>query len=726
MAKVKLPTIPVGMTVLVQAFLPPRSLPRQPLCPLPRDQENALKKLMLLAGLSLAACQAGGDRTVTSPKDGEWPGYGRTYDEQRYAPLAQITASNVGKLGVAWWSEFDTDRGQEASPLIVDGVLYTSTAWSKVFAFDAKTGKALWSYDPKVPGEKGRDACCDVVNRGVAIWKDRVFVGALDGRLIALDAKTGKPAWSVQTTDVSKPYTITGAPRVVKGKVLIGNGGAEYGVRGYVSAYDARDGKLAWRFYTTPNPGGRPDGAASDAVLKAKADATWSEGAWRQTGGGGTVWDAITYDPKSDLVYVGVGNGTPWNHKLRSGGKGDNLFLSSIVALKPETGEYVWHYQTTPGESWDYTATQQIMVADLPLARGTRRVVMQAPKNGFFYVLDARTGELISAEKYVPVDWAERVDLKTGRPVEAPGARYPAGTTSHQMTNGLGGHNWQPMSFSPKTGLVYIPTMQKRGNYSDAVGFRYTPGAWNHGQNWTIDRPGGRALPQAMDKAIGELVAWDPAAGRARWRVRLDQFWTGGTLATAGDLVFQSAGAHFVAYEAATGRPVWSYDTGAPAVAAPVAYALDGEQYVALMVGWGGAAGMGLDLPRRPGRLLVFRLGGQAKPTPYPEPFSPPPLDLGDAEASTGDADKGSAHFVQFCQVCHRGGVFLPNLSRTPAILSATGFRAIVLDGALAPNGMPPFKTLMSPQDAEDLRAFLLWRAAQTTPAAPAGPNHGG
>ncbi len=685
-----------------------------------------MKKLLLVACVSLAACQAGEDRRVTAPRDDEWPSYGRTYDEQRYAPSDQITAANISTLGVAWWSEFDTDRGQEATPLVVDGVLYTSTAWSKVYAFDAKTGKELWAYDPQVPGAKGRDACCDVVNRGVAIWKGQIYVGALDGRLIALDAKTGKPVWSVQTTDTSKPYTITGAPRVVKGKVLIGNGGAEYGVRGYVSAYDADDGRLVWRFYTTPNPDGRPDSAASDAVLKAKADGTWSDGAWRQTGGGGTVWDAITYDPASDLVYVGVGNGTPWNHKLRSGGKGDNLFLSSIVALNPETGAYVWHYQTTPGESWDYTATQQIMVADLPIGGARRRVVMQAPKNGFFYVLDAKSGQLLSAEKYVPVDWAERVDLKTGRPVEAPDARYPAGTTSHQMTNGLGGHNWQPMAFSPKTGLVYIPTLQKRGNYSDAVAFRYTPGAWNHGQNWTIDRPGGRALPQATDAPIGELVAWDPVAGRARWRARLDQFWTGGALATAGGLVFQAAGSHFVAYDAASGKPVWSYDTLAPAVAAPIAYEIDGESYVALMVGWGGAAGMGMNLPRRPGRLLVFSLGGKVQPPPFPEPYAPPPLDLADGEPPKGDADKGSARYVQYCQVCHRGGVFLPNLSRSPAILSATGFQAIVLDGAMAQTGMPPFKASMSPQDAEDLRAFLLWQAARKAPAAPAGPNHGG
>lgn len=347
---------------------------------------NRLWRWAALVGLALCVSSCGNPgvdaNRIEAAEAGEWLSYGRTYDEQRFSPLDKVNRETVARLGVAWWAEFDTDRGQEATPLIADGVLYTTTAWSKVYAFDAVTGKPLWSYDPKVPGEKGADACCDVVNRGAAIWKGRIYVGTLDGRLIALDAKSGEVAWDVQTTDRTRAYTITGAPRVIKGKVLIGNGGAEYGVRGYVSAYDADSGKLAWRFYTTPNPKGLPDGAASDKVFREKAAATWSDGVWKESGGGGTVWDAITYDPQTGLVYIGVGNGNPWNHKLRSGGKGDNLFLSSIVALKPETGEYVWHYQTTPGESWDYTATQHIMVADLKIGGTARRVVMQAPKNG--------------------------------------------------------------------------------------------------------------------------------------------------------------------------------------------------------------------------------------------------------------------------------------------------------------------------------------------------------
>jgi quinohemoprotein ethanol dehydrogenase len=412
--------------------------------------------IVLAAGamLALGGCQPSGgakpagavttERLVAAGADGaNWMSYGRTYDEQRESPLTKINPENIKSLGLAWYAEFDTNRGQHATPVVVDGVLYTTTNFSKVFAFDVKTGQQKWAYDPQVPGETAFKACCDTVNRGVAVYEGKVFVGSLDGRLIALDAATGKVIWSVVTVDQSKPYTITGAPRVVKGKVLIGNGGAEYGVRGYLSAYNVKDGALAWRFYTTPNPEGKPDGAASDKVLAEKAAQTWGDGKWKTSGGGGTVWDAMAYDPELDLLYFGVGNGSPWNHRIRSGGKGDNLFVSSIVAVKPDTGEYAWHYQTTPGDSWDYTATQHIMLADLTIDGQPRKVLMQAPKNGFFYVLDRATGALISAKPYIPmapenpkappgtpVSWSTGVvDMKTGRPVENPSARYAEGLT---------------------------------------------------------------------------------------------------------------------------------------------------------------------------------------------------------------------------------------------------------------------------------------------------------
>jgi len=423
---------------------------------------------LALAGcavLALAACsrpadaphvaQVDGLRLAAAKEDGRnWLTHGRTYSEQRYSPLDQVRADNVAKLAPAWSLELDTWRGQEATPLVIDGVMYTTTAWSKVVAINAATGEELWQYDPMVPREVAAKGCCDVVNRGLAAWKGRLFLGTLDGRLVAIDAATGKPVWSVQTTDRSLPYTITGAPRVVKGKVIIGNGGAEYGVRGYVTAYDAETGEQAWRFYTVP--GNPADGFESDAMKKAAE--TWF-GEWWKGGGGGTVWDAIVYDPELDLLYIGVGNGSPWNHRQRSEGKGDNLFLSSIVALRPDTGEYVWHYQTTPGETWDYTATQPIILADLTINGEPRKVLMQAPKNGFFYVLDRATGALISARNFVPITWASGVDMATGRPVEDPKARY-AEAPALVVPAPMGAHNWHPMSFSPKTGLVYIPAQE--------------------------------------------------------------------------------------------------------------------------------------------------------------------------------------------------------------------------------------------------------------------------
>ncbi len=360
--------------------------------------------------------------TNANSEPGNWLAHGRTYDESRFSPLTKINADNVGELGLAWYFDTGTDRGLEASPIVVDGVMYTSGSWSVVFANNAKTGELIWSYDPKVPKEWGAKACCDVVNRGVAVWKGRVYVGTIDGRLIALDAVTGEVAFDVNTIDRTKPYTITGAPRIVNDKVIIGNGGAEYGVRGYVTAYDTTSGEQVWRFYTVP---GDPEQPFENPILE-EAAKTWT-GRWWTMGGGGTVWDSMAYDPELNLLYIGVGNGSPWNQFLRSPGGGDNLFLSSVVALNPDTGEYVWHYQTTPGDTWDYTATQHMILADLMIEGEVRKVIMQAPKNGFFYVLDRVTGEFISADAYVPITWATSVDPETGRPVETEeNARYQA------------------------------------------------------------------------------------------------------------------------------------------------------------------------------------------------------------------------------------------------------------------------------------------------------------
>ena len=597
-----------------------------------------IKRLAIIVALSglLAVCgqmtggKAGnvdGARITAANGNGDWLSVGRTYDEQRFSPLTKVDTKSVGQLGLAWYHEFDTDRGQEATPVIVDGVMYTTTAWSKVFAFDAKTGAEKWSFDPKVDGSKGYDACCDVVNRGVAVWKGKVYFGTLDGRLIALDAATGKPVWSTQTTDNSQPYTITGAPRIIKDKVMIGNGGAEYGVRGYLSAYDAATGKMVWRFYTTPNKDGKPDGAASDKIMAEKGNATWFGNGWKETGGGGTVWDSMAYDPNLDILYVGVGNGSPWNRIMRSDDKGDNIFLSSILALKPDTGEYVWHYQTTPGESWDYTATQHIILADLTVNGAPRKVLMQAPKNGFFYVLDRATGALISAKNFVPVTWATGVDPKTGRPIENPAARYQK-APALQFPGPLGAHNWHPMSFNPKEGLVYIPAQLDPFAYTNLPGYKHKQGGWNLGLDFLANAfPDDKAQIKGLKAMFrGQLIAWDPVAQKARWTVEHPYFWNAGIMSTAGGLVFQGNGeGELVAYDAANGAKLWSYKTENGIVAAPSTYEIDGEQYVAVMVGYGGGAPTSAsavlrDRPRLPGRLMVFKLGGKAVAKPYDIP----------------------------------------------------------------------------------------------------------
>ncbi|MBL4864991.1 MAG: PQQ-dependent dehydrogenase, methanol/ethanol family [Pseudomonadales bacterium] len=380
-----------------------------------------------------------------------WLSHGRTYSEQRYSPLDKVNDSNAAELGLAWYYDIPIKRGMEATSLVIDGRLYTTSGWSNVYALDAKTGKELWTFDPQVPREWGRYACCDVVNRGVAAWGDNLYLGTIDGRLIAIDAGSGKEVWSTLTIDPSNPYTITGAPRIIDGKVIIGNGGAELGVRGYVTAYDADTGKELWRFYTVP---GNPADGFEDDTQKMAAE-TW-KGEWWKSGGGGTVWDAMAYDPELDLLYIGVGNGTPWDRDIRSPGGGDNLFLSSVVALKADTGKYAWHYQTTPGDSWDYTATQSIVLADLEIDGTQRKVLMQAPKNGYFYVIDRKTGELISANNYVPVNWSTGVDLSSGRPNEVAAARYPDPDKPFlQFPSPFGGHN-----------CILCPTAQKQALFT--------------------------------------------------------------------------------------------------------------------------------------------------------------------------------------------------------------------------------------------------------------------
>jgi len=686
---------------------------------------------MVAPGVVDAAGPVNGERITNARNEpGNWLTHGGSYFEQRFADLGQITADNVGDLGLAWSVDLDTSRGQEATPIVVDGTMYTTTAWSKVMALDAATGRVKWRFDPKVDKARGHSACCDVVNRGVAVWNGTVFVGALDGRLIALDAATGKVKWSTQTFDTSKPYTITGAPRVVKGLVLIGNGGAELGVRGYVTAYDAATGKKKWRFYTVPgNPANGPDGEVSDSVLAAKAGTTWDGEYWK-AGGGGTVWDAIVYDQELDQLYIGVGNGSPWNHQVRSNGKGDNLFLSSVVALKPDTGEYLWHYQGTPGETWDFTQTQPIILATLMIEGKPRKVLMQAPKNGFFYVIDRANGQLVSAKGFATQTWAKGVDMATGRPIEVPEARFR--TAGHLvMPSALGAHNWHPMSFSPRTGLVYLPAQEVPLFYQNDSKYAYKAGAWNVGIDFLVnpvpDDPAQFKAIKAMLK--GKLIAWDPVAQKPAWEITYDGPWNGGTLATAGNLVFQGNGAgEFQAFNASTGAKLWRFDAQTGIVAPPMSYVVNGQQYVAVMAGYGGAYPLStaFDDPRSAsnGRVLVFKLGGTRKLPAATQPvFAPanPPADM----FTTAQLQEGAAIYEGNCGLCHGAGArssgILPDLRRSGVLADKDAWKAVVHDGALKANGMVAFSRWFNADQLEAVRGYVGEQAKKLAKEEPAG-----
>ena len=648
----------------------------------------------------------------------EWLGHGRDYAEQRHSPLTQINSSNVDQLGLSWSYDLGVSRGIEVTPLVIDGVMYVTGTWNIVHALDAKTGEWLWKYDPEVDRSRAQYLCCDAVNRGLAVWENTLFMGTIDGRLIALDRKTGKEKWDIVTIDASKPYTITGAPRVIKGKVIIGNGGAEFGARGYISAYDAGTGKQLWRFYTVP---GNPNLGFENDVMKMAAD-TW-KGEWWKYGGGGTVWDSMAYDPELDLLYIGVGNGSPWNQAIRSPGGGDNLFLSSIVAVKPDTGEYVWHYQTTPGETWDYTATQHIILAELEIDNKSRKVLMQAPKNGFFYVLDRETGELISAENYVPVTWATHIDKTTGRPVEAANARWGNSEPTFTLPGPFGGHNWQPMSYSPQTGLVYIPAMETPHIYAKDQNFKFQDGLWNTGSDMSLGSlPTGKAQLAEIKKLVkGRLLAWNPVTQKAAWKQEHNGAWNGGVLSTAGNIVVQGNGdAEIVAYNAQTGERLWSFFAQTGVVAPPISYQIDDEQYITVAAGWGGAFALtyGGVLPAKQqipaGRILTFKLDGKAKlPDLVPMPSSnsvPPAL-----TASPQTVADGHAAYIKNCFACHgdhaQSAGTIPNLRHTPLLASPEAWRSIVIDGVLQQRGMPKFGKLISPETADAIRAYIIFEA---------------
>lgn len=686
-----------------------------------------------------------GDYLKTGGDGSNWAMTGFNYNEQRHSPLSQINADNVSDLGIAWFADLPDARGQEATPVVVDGKMFISTAWSKVFAYDAKTGKPLWSFDPQVDKARGVKACCDVVNRGVAFWKGQLFVGTIDGRLISLDATTGKQLWSEQTLDLESNGTITGVPRVVKDLVIIGNGGAEFGARGYITAYHADSGKQAWRFYTVPNPKGEPDGAASDEILKT-ASKTWStepkKGDWRESGGGGTVWDAIVYDAELDQLYIGVGNGNPWNHGIRSNGEGDNLFLSSIVALKPDSGKYVWHYQETPAETWDYTATQPIILANEMRDGRDVKVIYHAPKNGFFFTIDRTNGKMLAANPFIDgITWATGYDMKTSRPIENPESRYEK-TGKLYMANpsALGAHNWHPMSYNPATGLVYIPAQQIGGAYMPPIApneMERKPLGFNVGGAMvTADLPDDINFVKAVKAAtIGRLVAFDPRTGKAKWTINQPAPWNGGTMTTAGNLLFQGdAMGKFNAYAADSGKLLASIDVQSGVLSGPSTYSVDGEQYVAFLTSKGGAfplvsgyAGSASSAVPNIPRLIVLKLGGKAAlpALPATPPYKwEPPVQVG----TPADIAAGQSNFQRYCLVCHGPGAVgngvLPDLRKSGAIADATTWKSVVIDGVLRGNGMVSFSLVLSSQEAEQMRAYVISRAhyAKANDAALGGP----
>ncbi len=676
---------------------------------------------MAMAIAALGGCS--GSPAINPADDGgiglspnDWPSYGRTAGEQHYSPLEQINTGTVDKLGLAW--SFDLPAAHSLSqPIEADGIVYTATGHSYLRAFEATTGKLLWEYDSKAAEKSGTKLRQGYGSRGIAYWGGMVYLPTHDGRLIALNGKTGAVMWTAMTTEPTDNRFITGAPRVFDGRVIIGHGGADGGgARGYVTCYDAKTGKQLWRFFLVPgNPAVDHDETTQIAAR------TW-KGEWWKEGGGGTAWNSMIYDPELKRFYIGSGNGYPYNHALRSPGGGDNLFLASIVAVDAATGKYIWHYQINPGEQWDYKTTQDITMATLSIDGKPRKVLMQAPTNGFFYVLDRTTGKLISAEPYTKVTWASRIDLKSGRPVENPGARYHEYGKLFEMWPSItGGHSWLPQSYSPKTGLVYLPVLE-RGMIIGDQGVDLTkekrstqPENISAGMGITGD-----FQPKLKEGKKAFLKAWDPVTQKARWTVALPGDWPGGTMATAGDLVFQGRiDNRFAAYDAAKGTLLWAFNTESPVVAPPITYSVNGKQYVTVITGSGGAGGgyfgegtkpFNIDYRTTPRRVLTFAIGGKEKLPATPPPTPPIAPSDPDFVPNAAVALRGNIMYHAACGICHGGRGLAsgtaPDLRASSVPAQKEAFDAILRDGALVPQGMPRFED-MSDADREAVRQYL-------------------
>ena len=658
------------------------------------------------------------DTTLSDLSAGDnWLAYGRTHHEQRYSPLSDINTENVAKLGVEWYLDLPNDRSLTGTPLAVDGVLYFNGSYNVIRAVDAKTGKQLWEYDPKVIEHSGkRLRILWDWNRGIAFWKGKVITATIDGRLIAIDASNGEEIWTTQTYDPELPLFITGAPKVFKDKVIIGNGGTEWGgSRGFVTAYNVNTGEQEWRFFVVP---GNPADGFEDNAQKMAAE-TWT-GNWWEHGGGGNVWNGITYDPEFNQIYIGTGNGSPWNQKIRSPDGGDNLFLCSVVALDADTGKYRWHYQTTPGETWDYNSSMDIMLVDLKHPERDLKAILHAPKNGFFYIINRSNGKLLSAEKFAKVDWALEIDMKTGRPIEREGARYEDGEEL-VWPSAFGSHNWHAMSYNPGTGLVYIPSIEMPGLFSDD---HIDIQAWES-PYWKFDPAvafGEERVP--ADSGTGALRAWDPLRQKLVWEVPLPGVWNPGTVTTAGNLLFQGrADGTFYAYDATTGKVLWHTDLGSGISAPPITYKVAGRQYVSILVGWGGAGAAtpgflggqhGWAYKAHPRRLVTFALDGTVTLPPSPPPVFPKPIAAPDFAIDEKRVAAGGHAYVEGCLMCHGAGAesggYAPDLRASAIVLDSQAFKDVVHGGRLRAQGMPDFENLPD-ETLVDLQHYIRHQA---------------
>lgn len=691
-----------------------------------------MRKIVVFAALAVAAaiCSAGDRRAgavtqarVQAAKEdsANWMLHGRTYEDQRFSPATQITPANASQLGLAWHTDIDSPDGLNAAPIVVNGTIYISAPLSKVYALDARSGAVKWSYDPKVVLDTTLvGSYASRVNRGVAVWEDKVFVATGDCRLIALDAATGRPVWSVVGCDVKQSYYKNAAPRVGGGLVFTGSGGSEFGARGFVDAFRADTGKHVWRFYTVPNPEGNQESAA----LKMAAQ-TWTGDPKNIEGG--TVWDAMTYDPELDTLYFGTAGAVPMSHKERSPQGGDNLFLESIVAVKASTGEYRWHYQTTPEDNYDFNATFHMILADLDIAGGKHKVLMTAPKNGYFYTLDRTNGKLLSIGPFARATWASAIDPVTGRPTWNPAVlpeNLAPGKCFTMYPGGWGAHNWHAMSYSPLEKLVYLPVAN--------LGRKLCKDEDGRIDSDDIMVPDDRAASQ------GDLVAWDPVAAQARWRLPRVTPYNGGTMVTAAGVVFEGTGnGLFEAIAADTGKVLWSYKAGSSIHGPPVSVTLDERQYVFVVAGE--STLMSTYLPaltgtpdaQGPARVLAFTLGGKMRlPSvttalrPVPKP---PALAFSDAQVHQG---KQLFH-DQGCAYCH--GLEVDNSQ--PGTIADLRYlteerhalwHGIVMGGMLREKGMLPFPVTMEQSNA--LHAYVLSKQRElyekmNSPVSPSYPS---